>query len=62
MDTRTDTLLNEIESKLKDRFTHYMIVVMDGEEIMHCLDSKVVARGMIEYIANEISQDWQRTT
>ena len=56
-DKHTARLLDEVESKLKDRFTHYLVLAMDGDLIYNCYDSKIVARGMAEYIIDEIRNE-----
>ena len=47
-----------MESIAKDRFTHYIICGIDGEEIMWCTDSKVSGYGMAKYLAREIEKNW----
>ena len=52
--------LDDIESKLKDRFSGYLVVAFDGDKIYHVFNSNVTAYGMAKFIEKEIEKDWDK--
>ena len=50
--------LDEIENKLKDRATDYLIVCMHDDKMFYRYSSKIATYGMASYIKAEIKNEW----
>lgn len=60
IDKATSLILDKVEGILSDRFVHYTVVATDGDDVYNICDSKIVAKGMIDYLSCEIEKDWKR--
>ena len=52
-------VLDKAKSLLRDRYSQYLLVGIDGEEIHFDFSSAVVAEGMCQYVSKVIHMDWE---
>lgn len=60
MDENLPAVLHKVEHLLKDKCTHYLVVVMDGEDVFTLTDSKVVAMGLARRVVKKIDTKWEQ--
>lgn len=58
IDPGTDEALKKMENICSDRFTNYLIVVMDGDKVYSTYSSGVMAVGAAQYVIDNMRQDW----
>lgn len=59
IDNQTNKTIEQVESLLRDRFTHYMVVAVDGSDVFTTWDSNIASLGMAEYVKNRINCYWK---
>lgn len=59
IDESTKAVLNKAEGILKDRFTAYLIVAIDGDKSYRCWSSDIFAMGSAHMVIEDLKNKWQ---
>lgn len=61
MDIALIRIMEQAVKLFKDKTVHYVIGISDGEEVSYKYDSKIAAKGIVDMIQQDITEDWKES-